>query len=119
MPQFVLPLELEGRQHSVPCVLALRVVEHLDVVEHVLPGFLARSVGAAPDPLELEQVEEALDDGAIVAVASAAQVASGKRTYSITTRRMISGLVLNHLNGLGLVMPKGQAAPCRASSQFL
>ena len=32
---------------------------------------------------------------------------NGKRTYSITAMRMISGLVLNHLKGLGLVICRG------------
>ena len=36
---FLLPFELDGRQHPVPDVFAFRVVEHLDVIEHVLPGF--------------------------------------------------------------------------------
>jgi hypothetical protein len=42
----------------------------------------------------------------------------GKRTYSITTKRMISGLVLNHLNGLGLVIARGYRTPCPAASQL-
>ena len=42
-------------------MLAGRVVEHLDVIEHILAGFVPRSIGPAPDPLPLEQVEEALD----------------------------------------------------------
>ena len=56
VPQFLLPLELERRQHSVPRVLALRVVEHLDVVN--VPPALGGSGRCAPDPLALEQVEE-------------------------------------------------------------
>jgi len=32
------PLELNRRQHAVPRVLALRVIEHLDVIEHILRG---------------------------------------------------------------------------------
>ena len=63
MSHFLLPLEVSGRQHSVPGVFALRVVEHLDVVEYILPGFLARSVGPPPDPLTLQQVEEAFGAG--------------------------------------------------------
>ena len=35
--RYVLPFELDGRQHPVPCMLAGRIVEHLDVVEHVRP----------------------------------------------------------------------------------
>ena len=49
-------------------MLADRVVEHLDVIEHVLPGFFARFLGASPDALTLEEIEEALGDGVIVAV---------------------------------------------------
>ena len=49
-------------------MLALRVVEHLDVVEHILPGFGPGLVGPAPDPFALEQVEEALGNGIVVAV---------------------------------------------------
>jgi hypothetical protein len=35
--------------------------------------------------------------------------------YNITAGRMISGLVLNHLNGLYLVMARRYRAPCPAS----
>jgi hypothetical protein len=34
----MLPFELNGRQHPVLRVLAPRIAEHLDVVEHILPG---------------------------------------------------------------------------------
>lgn len=37
----LLLLELDGRQHPVSDVLAFRVVEHFDVVEHVLASFSA------------------------------------------------------------------------------
>ena len=39
-------------------MLALWIIEHLDVVEHILPGFCAGFVGSAAYPLALEQVEE-------------------------------------------------------------
>lgn len=38
---FLLLLELDGRQHPVPDVFAFRVVEHFNVVEHVLASFIA------------------------------------------------------------------------------
>lgn len=38
---FLLLLKLDGRQHSVSHVFAFRVVEHFDVVEHVLACFIA------------------------------------------------------------------------------
>jgi len=53
-------------------VLALWIVEHLDVVEHVLPCLGARPVGPSPYPFPLEQVEEALRDRVVVTVAAPA-----------------------------------------------
>lgn len=41
-------------------------------IEHLLPGVFARLVGPPPDPLALEQVEEALRNGIVMAVAAAA-----------------------------------------------
>jgi len=43
-------------------MLALRIVEHLDVVENILPGLDAGLVSPAPYPFPLEQVEEALQE---------------------------------------------------------
>ena len=53
-------------------MLAHRVVEHLDVIEHVLSGFLACFVGTAADALSLERREEALGNRVVVAVAASA-----------------------------------------------
>lgn len=53
-------------------MLALRIVEHLDVIEHILPGFYAGFVCLASDSFALEQVEEALRDRVVMAVAAAA-----------------------------------------------
>jgi len=41
-------------------MLASWIVEHFDLVEHVLFGFGLGFVGPAPYPIALEQVEEAL-----------------------------------------------------------
>lgn len=40
----VLPFKLDGREHPVTCVLAGRIVVHLDAVEHVSPRLI-------PDPV--------------------------------------------------------------------
>lgn len=72
MSHLLPPFELDGRQHPVPRMFTLRIIEHLDVIEHVLPRFLAGSIGSPSDPLALEQVEEALGDGIVMAVPSAA-----------------------------------------------
>ena len=49
-------------------MFALRILEHLDVVEHILSGVGSCLVGSASYPLSLEQVEEALGNGIVVTV---------------------------------------------------
>jgi hypothetical protein len=65
------PFELDGRQHPFPRKHALREIEHLDVIEHIQPGFLACSIGSPSDPFAFEQVEEAFRDEIVVKVSSA------------------------------------------------
>ena len=43
---------------------------------------------------------------------------SGKRTYSITAKRMISGLVLKDLNGERFVIWRGYETTLLASTEF-
>ena len=43
---------------------------------------------------------------------------SGKRTYSITAKRMISGLVLKYLNGARFVIRRGYETALNGSSWF-
>ena len=68
----MLAFELNGRQHPVPHVLSFRIVEHLDVVEHVLPGVGPGFLGPTPYPFALEHIEEALRDRVVVTVAAPA-----------------------------------------------
>ena len=70
--QSLLSFKLDGRQHPVPNMLTDRVVEHLDIIEHVLPGLFACFIGASPDALARERREEALGDSIIMAVSPAA-----------------------------------------------
>jgi len=56
----------------VAAVATLRVIEHLNVIEHILACLLAGRVGSPPDTLALEQLEEALGHGIVSAVAAAA-----------------------------------------------
>ena len=51
-------------------MLAGRVVEHPDVIEHILARFVPCPTGPMPDPLALEQIEEALGHRSVVAVAA-------------------------------------------------
>ena len=65
----MLPLELDGRQHPVSHMLALRVIEHFDVGEHILSCLGAGFAGSAPYPFPLEQVEGALRHGVVAGLA--------------------------------------------------
>ena len=60
------------RQHAVVSVLAGRVIEHLDIIEHVLPCCIACDVRPPPDPFPLQELEEALGDGIIMTVTTSA-----------------------------------------------
>jgi hypothetical protein len=53
-------------------MFALRIVEHLDVIEDVLPCFVSDYVGSAPHTFALKEVEEALGDSVVMAVSPAA-----------------------------------------------
>ena len=55
-------------------MFAFEIIEHLDVIEHVLPCIGARFLGPAPYPLALEQVEEAFGDGVVMAVPAPARL---------------------------------------------
>jgi hypothetical protein len=56
-------------------VAAQGVVEHLDVIEHVLPGGFARGIGLPFDPPMLSQLEEALVHSIVVAITLAGHTA--------------------------------------------
>ena len=49
-------------------MLSLRIIEHLDIIENILSGLFSRFVDLAADSLSLEQIEEAFDDGVVMAV---------------------------------------------------
>lgn len=51
---------------------ALGIVEHLNVVEHVLPGVIPGCIGLALDALTLQQLEEAFSDSIVVTVSRSA-----------------------------------------------
>jgi hypothetical protein len=56
----VAPFELDRREPIGMPVTPHRVVEHLYVLEHILPGRVAFGVDAAPNALPFEQMEEAV-----------------------------------------------------------
>jgi hypothetical protein len=53
-------------------VLAFWIIEHLNIIENILSGFITRFIDLAADTLSFEQIEEAFDDSVIVTVPSAA-----------------------------------------------
>jgi hypothetical protein len=57
-------------------------------------------------------------DTAFVEQASTFRSESGNRMYSITAKRMISGLVLKQRNGLRFVMATSYVATWTRSSRF-
>lgn len=65
---------MHGRQHPVVRMKTLGIIpqgqplEHLDIVEDILPGVGSGCVGLSPDPLRLEKMEEALRDRIVVTV---------------------------------------------------
>ena len=44
-------------------MLAFWIIEHLNVVEHILPGVVSGFVGSAPDALAFQKIEKALGNG--------------------------------------------------------
>lgn len=52
-------------------VTTFQVMEHLDVIEDIPFGLFPVEINLAADALALEQLEKALGDGVVVAIASA------------------------------------------------
>ena len=44
-------------------MFALRIIEHLDVVEYILPRVISGFVGSGPDTFAFEEVEEPFRNG--------------------------------------------------------
>jgi hypothetical protein len=53
-------------------MLAGRVVEHFDLIEHVLPCSVARMVGPSPNPLPFQKLEEAFCYGVVMTISTTA-----------------------------------------------
>ena len=53
-------------------MVSFRIVEHLDVVEHILPGVGPGFISPAPYPFALEQIEKALDHRVVMTVPASA-----------------------------------------------
>lgn len=64
--------ELYRRSISGSAVAPFWVVEHLDVIEDIGLGGIARWIDLAADAFALEQLEEALGHGVVVTIAASA-----------------------------------------------
>jgi hypothetical protein len=67
-----LPFKLDGRHHPVSDVLSFGIVEHFDLVEHMLSNLGRRFVDPTPYPFTFEQVEKALSNGFFLTVSAVA-----------------------------------------------
>ena len=64
--------KLDWRQSFIEAVAPFRIVEHLDVVEDVLPSFIPRCIYLAANSLSLQQLEKGLCHRIIVTVTAPA-----------------------------------------------
>jgi len=69
-------LILNWRQHAVVRVLSVWVVEHLDVVAHVLPCGVTCQVCLSSDTLPFRQLNEDFCDGIVMAIPASAHAGS-------------------------------------------
>lgn len=103
-------LELYRRDAAGRIVAALWVVEHLDVNEHIGAGILPGWIDLAANPLSLEQLEEALSHGVVVAVASPAhaaeQVVVPQETLPVVARELTAFIGVHQHRVFGLSAPQ-------------
>ena len=92
-------------------MLALGVVEHLDVFEDVLPWSVACRVCASPYPFPLQELKEALGDSVIVTIPTPAhaglQVVLAEKHLPLAAGELRSLIRMDHHLGLGFATPYG------------
>ena len=69
--QFVLPFALDRSQQPVHRSVALRIIEHLDVLEYILPCVSPCRIDFSLNSLAFEALEEALSDSIVMTVDNA------------------------------------------------
>ena len=71
--QFTLSFPIiNRRQHTVVCVLAIWVIEYLDIIEHILPCCVTCELCPPPDPVAFQQPEEAFSHCVVIAISTLA-----------------------------------------------
>ena len=93
-------------------MLALRVVEYLDVFEDVLPSFFAGLVCAVADAFPLQELEEAFRDRIVMAVPAAAhaglEIVLAEEQLPLAAGELRSLVRMDHHLCLGLPPPDGR-----------
>lgn len=87
-------LKLCWRKPVIKSVTALRIVEHLDVVEDILPGVVPSCIGLALDTLALQKLEEAFSDRIVVTVSAPAHAG-----FQPMRRQKIAPVLAGELGG--------------------
>jgi len=72
-------------------MLSLWVMEHLDIVRHVLPRLGSRFIDPAPSTFPLEQIKEAIQDRAVMTVSAPAH----RMLQSVRFRTDAQSLLVN------------------------
>ena len=89
-----------GRLSPEVAVSSLRIVEELDVIEHVLARLSPISVDAPLDPFRLQSVKEALRDRIVVVVSSTTHtllyLLAPQRLSKFQTRIMRALITMEH-----------------------
>ena len=62
-------------------MLARRIIDNLDIIEHIPSSLVTRFVNPAVNSLSFEQIEETFDDSVVVAVTPAAHRSLEDRLY--------------------------------------
>jgi len=90
---------------------ALWIVEHLDVIEDILPGIGTCCIGLSTNALTLDKLEEAFSNSVIVAVTSPAhallQIVSIEEIAPVVAAELASLIRVHHHSILRLPAPDG------------
>lgn len=105
-------------------MLALGVIKHLNIIEHVTAGFDAGAVGFPSDALRLQQLEKAFHNRIVVTVTASIsaddQVAGLEEALSVRACELAAlvGVKLRHPPPLGFPPPLRLALPAYIERRF-
>ena len=92
-------------------MLALWIVEHLDVFEYIAPRGIASGISLSPDPLAFQELKEALGDGVVMTVPATAhrgfQIVLTKKRLPFMAGELATLIGMNRHLTLRLTTPYG------------